>query len=783
MLPSFHKARPPSSTRWKRFYAASAGRLISTQFERLARLFQSRSSSLDPVADAGPPEIGPREWMTHDGLRRLISRSDRPEFEQARIRVRIALLVLVYLACYVSLDNADTAPEPRIEVLAVALAFFLFSCLLVLRILVSAKPSVRRRFLGMVVDNAVTTYCLIRLGEGAAVIIFVYLWITFGNCFRYGRPYLHVCQAMALAGFALVLRYSDYWSHNIFVGIGFLIALILLPIYVGFFERRITEARKRADEANKAKGRFVANVSHEMRTPLNGVIAMADVLRETSLNESQREIVDTLGTSAHLLLAQIEDVLDMAKIEAGRVQIERQPFDLGSVLTSSVKVILPQARYKELAVNTEIAPQAARWFAGDSHHLRQVLLNLLANAVKFTEKGQITLRVTVVEQEPEEARIRFEVEDTGIGITPAKQAVIFEPFTQADDSITRVYGGTGLGTAIARHLVTLMGGQIGVSSTFGVGSLFWFELHFALAEPRGIDLREEVAATSRFSSTAAVLAAQQPSKVTKIRGARVLVAEDNPTNQRVTQLILESGGHHATIVDNGEAALDALEHGSFDLALFDLSMPVVSGLEALKLYQFTTSAPIPVLILSANVTTEIIAECQRAGCAEFLPKPIRPTSLLEAIERHLAATASDLKRVAPPPRVEDRPALTIIDTPPVDKNVLEDLGRLSADPTFVERLLRGFQSDTERLVNSISDALAARRYEDVKDAAHALKGGAGSVGATQLVQLALRFEKASYDTLRTRAAAWIEELARASASAIAAFEQHLEERKKQSSRS
>ncbi|TMG85825.1 MAG: response regulator, partial [Betaproteobacteria bacterium] len=447
----------------------------------------------------------------------------------------------------------------------------------------------------------------------------------------------------------------------------------------------------------------------------------------------------------------------------------------------SVKVVLPQARHKGLSVNTEIVPAAARWFAGDSHHLRQVLLNLLANAVKFTDRGQVTLRVTLIGGSHLTGQVRFEVEDTGIGIPAAKQVAIFEPFTQADDSITRVYGGTGLGTTIAKQLVTLMGGRIGVRSELGKGSLFWFELDLPYAEPKGIDLREEVRTTARFTSTAAALASHQLRKVTKIRGARVLVAEDNPTNQRVTQLILESGGHHVTIVDDGEKALDALEHGSFDLALFDLSMPIVSGIEALKLYHFTTSTPIPVLILSANVTTEVIAQCQQAGCAEFLPKPIRPTILLDAIERHLAETASEIRSYAPPPRTDERPSLTLIDTPVIDSTVLADLGRLSTDPTFVERLLRGFRADTERLVRVISDSLAARRYEDVKDAAHALKGGAGSVGASQLVQLAIRFEKASYETLRVRAAHWMEELARASTATLSALEQHLEERRKQSS--
>ena len=248
----------------------------------------------------------------------------------------------------------------------------------------------------------------------------------------------------------------------------------------------------------------------------------------------------------------------------------------------------------------------------------------------------------------------------------------------------------------------------------------------------------------------------------------------------MTQLILESGGHRPTIVDNGEAALDELERGNYDLALFDLSMPVVSGLEALKLYRFSTPKPIPILIFSANVTTDIIAECQAAGCAEFMPKPIRAGSLLDAIERNLASRTDEYVPAAlPPSRSEERPTLVVIDTPAVDAQVLADLGRLSRDPTFVERLIRGFRSDTDHLVKTITDGLAARRYEDVRDAAHALKGGAGSVGATQLVQLAVRFEKAGHDTLRMKAAAWTEELVRATDLALTALEAHLEERRRE----
>ena len=712
-------------------------------------------------------------WFSLDMIKPTIVGVPRVEFEQALIRVIISALVFAYVVWYVGRDGKLALDE--VEALVAAFAFFTFSLAITGRIVQAPGVSKARRILGIVVDNTVASYGVFVLGEGGAVIVGLYLFVTLGNGFRYGRFYLHIAQLLSLIGFSCVMLASPFWSQHPAIDAGFLIALIIVPFYVGILAERIKVQRQRADDANQAKGRFLATVSHEMRTPLNGVIAMADVLRETILNESQREIVDTLGTSANLLLAQIEDVLDMAKIEAGRVEIEQRPFDLSRLVTSTIKVILPQARYKKLSVNTSIAPDAARWFAGDAHHLRQVLLNLLANAIKFTDHGEVLLDVSITDVNESYARLRFEVRDTGIGISPENQAAIFEPFTQADNSITRIYGGTGLGTTIASQLVKLMGGTMGLTSTLGVGSTFWFELPLPLSEPKGIDLTEELPTTGRLSSTA-----HHSATISKIRGARVLVAEDNATNQRVTQLILESGGHRATIVDNGESALDALERGNFDLALFDLSMPGVSGLEALKLYKYTTSKPIPVLILSANVTTEIIEECQNAGCSEFISKPVRPTTLLDAIERHLAAAADEIATRPSLPRGEERPTLTIIDTPIVDVGVLDDLSHLSQDPTFVERLLNGFRSDAQRLVKTMSDALSARRYEDVKDAAHALKGGAGSVGASQLVQLALRFEKAGHDVLRLKAASWTEELVRAADAAFTAFEHHLEERQRRS---
>ena len=323
----------------------------------------------------------------------MMARVERPEIEQATLRVVIVGLVLVYLIFAANRDGRIDQHES--EVIWVAIGTVAFGLGLVFRIIAVGGTSVMRRLLGMLADNAVTTYCMIQMGEAGAIIIGVYLFVTFGNGFRYGRAYLHASQALSIAGFCTVVALSEYWRSHLTLSLGLLLTSIVLPFYVGVLAQRITEAKRKADEANQAKGRFLANMSHEMRTPLNGVIAMADVLRETPLSESQREIVETMTTSAHLLLAQIEDVLDMAKIEAGRVAIESRPFEPSRVLPATVKVILPQARYKGLAVNVDISPDLSGWFLGDAHHLRQVVLNLLANAVKFTNSGEVSLRAFI----------------------------------------------------------------------------------------------------------------------------------------------------------------------------------------------------------------------------------------------------------------------------------------------------------------------------------------------------------------------------------------------------
>lgn len=706
----------------------------------------------------------------------MLSSAPRPELEQALLRVAIPAVVMIYLA----IDEfvGDPLTETEWRALWFALSFFLFAVILAAFVLTAKTDSPTRRIFGIVVDNAANTAFLLLSGEAGAFVFGIYLFVTFGNGFRYGRLYLRISQILSIVGFVFVLLLSPFWSAHIPVGLGILVALLVLPFYVGVLAERITEARKRADEANLAKGNFLANVSHEMRTPLNGVIAMADLLRETPLTEGQKELVETLSNSSQLALAQIEDVLDAAKIEAGRVQIETRPFDLGQLVGNCVKVIAPQARYKGLAVSTNIDPSVARWFAGDPHHLRQVLLNLLANAVKFTDKGAISVNARMLGGTSDSSSIRIEVSDTGIGIPKDKLSAIFEPFTQADDTVTRMYGGTGLGTTIARQLVALMGGQVEVESEVGRGSTFSIELSLPHAEPRQADLAENVAASRKLPSSLHVAASGGIAKQLRIRGARVLVAEDNATNQRVTQLILESAGHFATIVNNGDEALDALERGGFDIALFDLSMPVVSGLEALKMYRFVATKPIPVLILSANVTAEAMDHCHAAGAAEFVKKPVRASLLLDAIDRNLADRAGEFHEVSPAGHENPR-SIAMIEVAPLNPTVIADLAKLSRDPTFEERLLRGVRDDCAKLVERIITALAQRNYEDLGDAAHALKGAAGNVGAALWVQFAERLEKSDNKTLNAKAGALAQELTRITQRTNVVLDEYIESRSRQ----
>jgi signal transduction histidine kinase/ActR/RegA family two-component response regulator len=384
--------------------------------------------------------------------------------------------------------------------------------------------------------------------------------------------------------------------------------------------RELEQARDAANAANVLKTQFLANMSHEIRTPLNGVLAMADVMAMGELARSQRERLEVIRQSGALLLAVLNDVLDLSKIEAGKLSLARDDFELEPALAGLRDTYAAEAGTKGLALDFSIAPNATGWWRGDAERLRQILGNLLSNAVKFTPAGAVEAQVDV---NPDTGALRLVVRDTGVGIAAEKLPGLFEKFTQADNSATRRFGGTGLGLAICRELTRMMGGSIDVESREGGGSTFTVELPLqqgeASAGPAPADARQE-------------------------SGLRLLAAEDNPTNRQVLAAVMNSLGIDIDIVPDGEQAVEAWRVGGYDLILMDIQMPVMDGIEAARAIRAAEAKQggvrTPIVALTANAMSHQIAEYTAAGMDGLVAKPIEIAKLYEAISTALNAAAT-----------------------------------------------------------------------------------------------------------------------------------------------